>query len=51
MRSIVAASSDSVRGFFKWFRSTDDRKANDEVRSIFKKAVADMIGGESKIPE
>ena len=50
-RNIVASSSDSVRGFFKWFRSTDDKKANDDVRSIFKKAVADMFGGESKIPE
>ena len=50
-RIVTAATTDSVRGIFKWFRATDDQKANDEARSIFKKAVADMFGGESKIPD
>ena len=50
-RNVVAASSDSVRGIFKWFRASDDQKANNETRKIFKEAIIDMFGGESKIPE
>ena len=50
-RRITASNTDSVRGLFKWFRSADDKAANDATRKIFKDAIIDMFGGESKIPE
>ena len=46
-RSITAATTDKV---FKFFRSSDDQKANDATRKIFRDAIIDMFGGESKIP-
>ena len=49
-RSITAATTDSVRGLFKWFRKPDDKAANDATRKIFRDAIIDMFGGESKIP-
>jgi len=49
-RKITASDTDSVRGFFKWFRSDDDKAKNNEVRRLFRDAVIDMFGGESKIP-
>ena len=50
-RIITASDTDSIRGIFKWFRAADDQKANNEVRKLFKDAIIDMFGGESKIPE
>ena len=50
-RTITASDTDSIRGMFKWFRSADDKAANNEARKIFKDAIVDMFGGESKIPE
>ena len=50
-RRITASNTDSVRGLFKWFRSADDKAANNEARKLFKDAIIDMFGGESKIPE
>ena len=50
-RTITASTTDSVRGFFKWFRSADDQKANNATREIFWNSIIDMFGGESKIPE
>ena len=50
-RTITASTTDSVRGIFKWFRSADDKAANNEVRKLFKDAIIDMFGGESKIPD
>lgn len=32
-------------------RSQDNKNANDATRAMFKKAIADMFGGESRIPE
>ena len=49
-RTITAASTDSLRGFFKWSRSSDDKAANDATRKLFRDAIVDMFGGESKIP-
>ena len=49
-RTIAAATTDSIRGFFKWFRSADDRAANNTTRTLFKQAIIDMFGGELKIP-
>ena len=50
-RTITASDTDSIRGLFKWFRSADDQAANNATREIFKNAIIDMFGGESKIPE
>ena len=48
-RTIKAAGKeDSVHALI---RSSAAKKANDEVRDLFRKAVADVFGGESKIPE
>ena len=49
-RTISASGTDSLRGFFKWTRSAGDRQANNEARTLFRNAVIDMFGGESKIP-
>ena len=46
-RAISASDTDYVH---KWFRSGDDKDANDHVRRAFRKAVADMFGGEGRIP-
>ena len=34
-RTITASDTDSLRGIFKWFRSADDKAANDATRKIF----------------
>ena len=48
-RTIKAAGKeDSVHAFT---RSSEAKRANDEVRDIFRKAVVDIFGGESRIPE
>ena len=49
-RDIKVATTDSLRGFFKWSRSSDDKAANDATRKLFRDAIIDMFGGESKIP-
>ena len=49
-RDIKVATSDTLRGIFKWSRSDDDKAANDATRQLFKNAIIDMFGGESKIP-
>lgn len=49
-RSITAATTDSVRGLFKWFRKPDEAAANNATRELFRNAIVDMFGGESKIP-
>ena len=46
--SIKKASNDSVHN---WTRGIDEWILNDHTRKLFKKAVADMFGGEGKIPE
>ena len=50
-RTVTASDTDSIRGIFKWFRSSDDQKANNETRKIFRDAIIDMFGGDSKIPD
>lgn len=47
-RTISAATDDKV---YALRRSNDAKTANDVTRGLFKKAVADMFGGESRIPE
>ena len=46
--SIGLAKNDSVHN---WTRGFDQWTVNDRTRAIFKAAVANMFGGESKIPE
>ena len=51
-RAISASATDRVRGVFKWGkRSGAEEARNNETRAIFKKAVADIFGGEGKIPQ
>ena len=50
-RRVTASTTDSIRGMFKWFRSPDDQTANNETRKIFRSAINEMFGGESKIPD
>ena len=50
-RTITAATSDSVKGFFHWRRADSEKLANDQTRAIFKQSIIDMFGGESKIPK
>jgi len=51
-RTITASGSDHVRGVFTWGkRSGADETKNDETRALFKKAVADIFGGEKNIPQ
>ena len=47
-RTISSTTDDKVHALK---RSADTKAANNAVRDIFKKAVADMFGGESRIPE
>ena len=47
-REVVVASGDKVG---KLFRSQGAKDVNNVTRDIFHKAVADMFGGESKIPD
>ena len=49
-RTISVSDTDHVRGAFNWrTRSDDDAARNNETRSLFRQAVADMFGGEDKI--
>ena len=48
--TIKAASTDKLGFFAAIFRSSADRADNDAARAAFRQAVADMFGGESKIP-
>ena len=50
-RTVTASTTDSIRGLFKWFRSPDDQTANNETRKIFRDAISEMFGGDSKIPD
>lgn len=46
-REIKASTTDSVH---KWSRTDADQDANDRTREIFRNAIIDMFGGETKIP-
>lgn len=45
---VAAKNDDSVHAFT---RSAAAKRANDEVRDLFRKAVGEIFGGESRIPE
>ena len=51
-RTISASRTDHVRGILNWSgRSDTDADKNNETRALFKKAVADIFGGEGNIPK
>ncbi len=50
-RTISAAKSDGVGGFSALFRTRNRQSINDLTRELFKNAVIEVFGGESKIPE
>ena len=49
-RRILAVSTAQNDAVHKWTRTNDQYIVNDRTRTLFKKAVIDMFGGESKIP-
>ena len=49
-RQIMALKTSRTDSVHKWTRGVDEWKANDRTRTFFRNAVADMFGGESKIP-
>ena len=49
-RRIVAVTQSLTDEVHKWLRTNDEYYVNDRTRRLFKAAVADMFGGESKIP-
>ena len=51
-RTITASNSDSVHKWYRWgWRSSDDERANNDARTIFRDAVFAMFGGEEHVPE
>ena len=51
-RTIKASDSDSVHKWYRWgWRSGDDERANNQVRTLFRDAVFAMFGGEEHVPE
>ncbi|MBO7090390.1 MAG: hypothetical protein J6W23_01300, partial [Victivallales bacterium] len=50
-RAISPATSDGVGGFSALFRTRSRQNTNDLTRELFKNAVIEVFGGESKIPE
>ena len=51
IREIEAAQSDGIGGFSAIFRIRNRKDVNNLTRELFKNAVIEVFGGESKIPE
>ena len=49
-RKIIAITQSLTDSVHKWTRGVDEWVVNDRTRELFKKAIADMFGGENKIP-
>ena len=49
-RKIVAVTNSLTDEVHKWMRTNDEYAVNDRTRAIFKAAIINMFGGESKIP-
>ena len=49
-RKILAVTQSLTDSVHKWTRGMDEWVVNDRTRELFRKAVADMFGGENKIP-
>jgi len=50
-REITIAASKTDAAYSAFSRSTADKEINDQTRALFRKAVADIFGGENRIPE
>ena len=50
-RKVVAVTDAEGDFVHKWSRGPNVTIANDRTRTLFRNAVADMFGGEAKIPE
>ena len=50
-RKILAVAQSRTDEVHKWLRTNDEYAVNDRTRDLFKKAIVNMFGGESKIPE
>ena len=48
-RTILAVSRSHTDKVHNWMRTNDQQIANDRTRELFKNAIIDMFGGESKI--
>ena len=49
-RNILAITRSKTDEVHKWLRTNDEYLVNDRTRNLFRKAIADMFGGESNIP-
>ena len=49
-RAILSLGTSKTDHVHNWLRSNSEYAANDRTRTIFRNAVANMFGGESKIP-
>ena len=49
-RAILTLDTSKTDEVHKWTRTNDEFAVNDRTRALFKAAVANMFGGESKIP-
>ena len=47
-QNIMVSDTDNVH---KWFRTNDEMNSNNETRTLFREAIADMFGGEANIPQ
>ena len=50
-RRVLAVSEARNDAVHKWTRTNEQYIVNDRTRDLFRKAIVDMFGGESKIPE
>ena len=48
---VLAVTHSETDEVHKWLRTRDEYRVNDRTRDYFKKAIIDMFGGESKIPD
>ena len=50
-RKVVAITYSKTDEVHKWLRTNDEYFVNDHTRKIFKQAIANMFGGEDRIPD
>ncbi len=50
-RKMIAVTRSLTDEVHKWTRTTEEKGDNDATRTFFRQAIANMFGGESKIPE
>ena len=50
-RKVLAVTRSQTDEVHKWLRTHDEYDVNDRTRSLFKAAIANMFGGEDRIPD